>query len=344
MNDMLYAEQGGKMKRITILGFASGLAMLCVLATAARVAQARASHSAPSATSVPAAGSFSRSAALPSASPSLFAAGPAAGDIFSFAPAHLTALATGSFYNLFSGAGLSSALTVLCAVAVAAVSIQTTTTQHTTTKRRTMSTGSLLNPASLHATAPAVYHVRFHTTKGDFTIEVVRAWAPNGADRFYNLIEHHFYDNAELFRVLPGFVVQFGIPADPKYGRIWANANIKDDPVKESNTLGYVTYAQSSAPNSRSTQVFINLGNNARLDGMHFAPFGKVTEGMSVIQSFYNGYGEQITGLQDRITNEGNTFLQANYPNLDKIITARVVPAAPAHPATHTTPHPSSSR
>jgi peptidyl-prolyl cis-trans isomerase A (cyclophilin A) len=236
-----------------------------------------------------------------------------------------------------------SALTLCCALAPVAVSAQTSTsTTNRTTQRRHMATGSLLNPASLHATAPAVFHVRFHTTKGDFTMEVVRAWAPNGADRFYNLVEHHFYDNAEFFRVLPGFVVQFGIPADPKYGKIWTNANIKDDPVKESNTPGYVTYAQSSAPNSRSTQLFINLGNNARLDGMRFAPFGKVTEGMSVVQSFNSQYGEQASGQQDRITNEGNAFLDSAFPGLDKIITARVVPAAPAHPATHTTPHPSS--
>ncbi|MFZ0638786.1 MAG: peptidylprolyl isomerase [Candidatus Acidiferrales bacterium] len=203
-------------------------------------------------------------------------------------------------------------------------------------------TGSLLHPASLHATAPAVYHVRFRTTKGDFTIEVTRAWAPNGADRFYNLVEHHFYDDATLFRVVPKFVVQFGIPADPRYGKIWTNANIKDDPVKESNLPGYVTYAQSSAPNSRSTQVFINFGDNSRLDAMNFAPFGKVTEGMAVVESFYGGYADQPTGLQDRITNEGNAFLEKNFPKLDKIITARVVPAAPAHPAAHTPPHPSS--
>lgn len=205
-----------------------------------------------------------------------------------------------------------------------------------------MSTGSLLNPASLHATAPAVFHVRFHTTKGDFTVEVVRAWAPNGADRFYNLVEHHFYDDASLFRVHAGFVVQFGIPANPRYGKIWANANIKDDPVKQSNLPGYVTYAQSTQPNTRSTQIFVNLADNSFLDAKGFAPFGKITEGMPVVQSLYSGYGEQTTELQDRIYSEGNAFLDKNFPKLDKIITARVVPAAPAHPATHTAPHPAS--
>lgn len=195
-------------------------------------------------------------------------------------------------------------------------------------------TASLLHPATLHATAPAEYLVKFHTTKGDFTVKVTRAWAPNGADRFYNLVEHRFYDDAALFRVVPKFVVQFGIPADARYGKIWADANIKDDPVKQSNLPGYVTYAQSSAPNSRSTQVFINYGDNSRLDSMNFAPFGKVTEGMDVVEAFYSGYGEQTTQLQDRIYNEGNAFLDKNFPKLDKIITARVehIPAA-AHPA-----------
>ena len=228
----------------------------------------------------------------------------------------------------------SAALAALCAFALS--SFAQTKTVHHSTQRRTMSAaGSLLHPESLHATAPAVYHVKFHTTKGDFTIEVTRAWAPNGADRFYNLIEHHFYDNCTLFRVVPHFVVQFGIPGDPKIGRIWTNANIKDDPVKQSNIRGNITYAQSSAPNSRSTQVFINYGDNSRLDEMRFAPFGKVTEGMSVVDSFYGGYADQPTNLQDQITDQGNAFLEKNFPKLDKIITARVVPASTgaAHPA-----------
>jgi len=222
-------------------------------------------------------------------------------------------------------------VTVFCVFAALTGSTQAQTVHHQTKRRTMSSTGSLLHPASLHATAPAVYYVKFHTTKGDFTMEVTRAWAPHGADRFYNLVEHHFYDDATLFRVVPHFVVQFGIPADPRYGRIWNNANIKDDPVKESNLAGYVTYAQSSAPNSRSTQVFINYGDNSRLDSMGFAPFAKVVEGMSVVESFYGGYADQPTGLQDRIVNQGNAFLEKNFPKLDKIITARIVPA-PAHP------------
>jgi peptidyl-prolyl cis-trans isomerase A (cyclophilin A) len=229
-------------------------------------------------------------------------------------------------------ASLSSALAFLCVFSAAAVSAQTSTTHKSTQGRSMSTTGSLLNPASLHATAPAVYYVRFHTTKGDFTIQVTRSWAPNGADRFYNLIEHHFYDGATFFRVVPKFVVQFGIPADPKYGKIWANANIQDDPVTQSNLPGYITYAQTGSPNSRSTQVFINYGSNTFLDSQRFAPFGKVTEGMDVVQSFNSQYGDQPTSQQGRITNEGNTYLDSTFPGLDKIITARVVPAPAAAP------------
>jgi cyclophilin family peptidyl-prolyl cis-trans isomerase len=227
-------------------------------------------------------------------------------------------------FALFIGLGL------LMTIASPSLLAQT----HKTTRRKTVSTvPSLLHPASLHAKAPEVYLVKFHTSKGDFTMKVTRAWAPLGADRFYNLVEHHFYDGAAFFRAVPKFVVQFGIPADPRYGKIWSSANIQDDPVKESNLPGYVTYAQSQAPNSRSTQVFINLRDNSFLDAQRFAPFGKVTEGMKVVESFYSDYGDQPTPLQDRIYNEGNVFLDKNFPKLDKVITARVEPAAAAsHP------------
>lgn len=223
----------------------------------------------------------------------------------------------------------------LCASAALAASAQTGTT-HTTTQRRHMSTASLLHPASLHATAPHVYHVRFHTTKGYFTVEVTRAWAPIGADRFYNLCLHHFYDGASLFRVVPGFVVQFGLSASPNISKAWANANIKDDPVSQSNDRGYITFA-TAGPNTRTTQVFINLVNNGRLDGMGFAAFGKVTEGMDVVDKFYGGYGDHGPD-QDRLTREGKPYVEKDFPKLDSIITAHIVVPA-AHPATHTTPH-----
>src|SRR5271166_5863155 len=134
-------------------------------------------------------------------------------------------------------------------------------------------TGNLANPAALKEAAPPVYKVRFDTSKGPFVVEVHRDWAPNGADRFYNLVKSGFFDDTRFFRVVTGFMVQFGINGDPAVASKWQNANIPDDPVKESNKPGYVTFAQTGAPNSRSTQVFINYGDNARLDATRFAPF-----------------------------------------------------------------------
>jgi peptidyl-prolyl cis-trans isomerase A (cyclophilin A) len=207
-----------------------------------------------------------------------------------------------------------------------------------TTRRRTLSTtASLLHPATLHARAPEAFLVKFHTTKGDFTMKVTRSWAPLGADRFYNLVLHHFYDGASLFRVVPGFVVQFGLPADPRIGRAWANANIKDDPVVKSNLEGYVSYAMGG-PNTRTTQVFINLVNNTRLDSMGFAPFGQVVEGMDVVKQFYGGYGDNGPD-QGRLTNEGKAYVEKSFPKLDTILTARIEPVAAAHPVpTHPKP------
>ena len=142
---------------------------------------------------------------------------------------------------------------------------------------------ALLNPASLHEQAPAEFTVKFVTTKGDFTVKVTRAWAPLGADRFYNLAKHHFFDNAAFFRVVPGFIVQFGLSADPKVARVWRAANFKDDKVTQSNKRGTITFA-TAGPNTRTTQLFINFGNNAGLDGQGFSPFGEVTDGMGWLQ------------------------------------------------------------
>jgi peptidyl-prolyl cis-trans isomerase A (cyclophilin A) len=195
----------------------------------------------------------------------------------------------------------------------------------------------LLHPATLKAQAPAEYDAKFTTTKGDFVVHVTRAWAPLGADRFYNLVKHHFYDGAALFRVVSGFVVQFGLGPDPAVNKAWADAMIKDDPVTQSNKPGYVTYA-AGGQNTRTTQVFINLGNNAALDKYpdHFAPFGQVTSGMDVVQQFYSGYADAPTGKQGEITSGGKAFLEKNYPKLDIIKAAVIVPsetAAPAAPA-----------
>jgi peptidyl-prolyl cis-trans isomerase A (cyclophilin A) len=181
----------------------------------------------------------------------------------------------------------------------------------------------LLHPASLHAKAPAVYRVAFKTTRGTFVVTVHRVWAPLGADRFYNLVRAHFFDGVTFFRVVKGFVVQFGISPDPAVSRAWQNATIKDDPVKASNTPGTITFADAG-PSTRTTQVFVNLGNNASLDGQGFSPFGRVTSGMSVVDHLYGGYGEQPTNDQQQMSSQGNAFLRKHFPKLDGIVTARI--------------------
>jgi peptidyl-prolyl cis-trans isomerase A (cyclophilin A) len=190
------------------------------------------------------------------------------------------------------------------------------------------SRGSLLNPASLNAKAPDVFKAQFTTTKGDFTIEVHRDWAPIGADRFYNLVKNGFFTNAAFFRVVPNFMVQFGLSANPAVNKAWQNANLKDDPVKESNKRGMVTFAKTSLPNSRSTQLYINFGDNAGLDPQGFAPFGSVIEGMDVVDKINSSYGERPE--QDKITNEGDAYIMKNFPMIDKIKLAKVLPAEPA--------------
>src|SRR5437016_9059232 len=154
---------------------------------------------------------------------------------------------------------------------------------------------ALKNPAALKETAPGMYKVNFDTSAGAFEIEVHRDWAPNGADRFYNLVKNGFYDNARFFRVIPGFMVQFGISGDAPINAVLRNARIPRDPVKESNKRGYVTFAMqggANGPDTRTTQVFINFRDNANLDGIGFAPFGMVTKGMDVVDKLYAGYGE----------------------------------------------------
>ena len=182
----------------------------------------------------------------------------------------------------------------------------------------------LLHPATLKAKAPARYTVAFTTTKGRFEVTVNRSWAPRGADRFYNLVHPRFFDGIEFFRVVKGFVVQFGISGYPAVSRAWQNATIPDDPVKASNARGTITFADAG-PNSRTTQVFVNLGNNARLDSLGFAPFGKVTKGMFVVDRLYAGYGEQPTGTQPQIEAQGNAFLKQRFPKLDSVLTAKIV-------------------
>jgi peptidyl-prolyl cis-trans isomerase A (cyclophilin A) len=186
---------------------------------------------------------------------------------------------------------------------------------------------SLLNPASLRAKAPAEFKAQFTTTKGDFVVEVHRDWAPLGADRFYNLVKSGFFTNAAFFRVVKGFVVQFGLSANPAVNKAWESAKIVDDPVKESNKEGYVVFA-TAGPNTRTTQLFINFGDNARLDQMGFAPFGKVVEGMDVVNQIYAGYAERPD--QGLITAEGDAYISKNFPMIDKIKLAKILPAEPA--------------
>ena len=199
-----------------------------------------------------------------------------------------------------------------------------------------MSHASLLNPASLTARAPAEFKVGFTTSAGDFVIEVHRDWAPMGADRFYNLVRRGFFTNASFFRVVPGFVVQFGLNADPALNHVWERAKIQDDPVKQTNKPGTLVFA-TAGPNTRTTQLFINFGDNGRLDGMGFAPFGEVVAGMDVVDKIYAGYGEQPR--QDLITSQGNAYIAKNFPKIDRIKFARVIPATPAQARPGTAAH-----
>jgi peptidyl-prolyl cis-trans isomerase A (cyclophilin A) len=186
---------------------------------------------------------------------------------------------------------------------------------------------ALMKHAALTEQAPSVYKARFDTSKGMFIIEVHRDWAPNGADRFYNLVKNGFYDEDRFFRVITGFMVQFGINGTPLLSAQWENANIKDDPVTQSNEQGFVTFA-TRGPNTRTTQVFINYKDNHGLDSQGFAPFGQVTLGMAVVESLYNGYGEGAPRgsgpSQSRIQADGNPYLLSQFPKLDYITKAAI--------------------
>jgi peptidyl-prolyl cis-trans isomerase A (cyclophilin A) len=176
--------------------------------------------------------------------------------------------------------------------------------------------------------APEVYQVNLDTSKGPVVIEVHRAWAPIGADHFYSLVKTGFFDGARFFRVVRNFVVQFGINGDPQTNRLWTTVSLPDDPVKEHNTRGTITYA-TRGPNTRTTQVFINLKDNrGSLDSTGFAPFGKVTTGMDVVDSFYNSYGDMPPRGQgpdpSQIQVQGNEYLQIHFPRLDYIKKATI--------------------
>jgi peptidyl-prolyl cis-trans isomerase A (cyclophilin A) len=183
---------------------------------------------------------------------------------------------------------------------------------------------ALLDPAKLDVKAPQLYDVKFETTAGDFVVSVHRTWAPLGADRFYNLVKNKFYDGNKIFRVVPGFVVQFGISPYPAVSKAWEDARIDDDTITQHNQRGAVTFA-GAGPNTRTTQIFINLGDNTRLDSDQFAPFAAVTEGMDVIEQLYSGYADTPTENQGQMFAQGDTYFEEQYPKLDEIKTARVI-------------------
>ena len=188
----------------------------------------------------------------------------------------------------------------------------------------------LSNPASaaMRQRAPGTFRARFETRKGSFVIAVQRDWAPLGADRFYNLVKSGYFDGARFFRVIPGFMAQFGIHGDPQVAAAWRDATIPDDPVRQHNTRGAVSFA-TAGPGTRTTQLFINYGDNSQLDGMGFAPFGQVVEGMDVVDALYGGYGEGAPRGrgpdQGRIQLEGNVYLEREFPRLDYVRVASIV-------------------
>jgi peptidyl-prolyl cis-trans isomerase A (cyclophilin A) len=182
----------------------------------------------------------------------------------------------------------------------------------------------LLNPALLNETAPEKFQAKFDTSQGEFVIEVTKAWSPIGADRFYNLVKNGYFDNCRFFRVISGFMAQVGMNGDPKITQAWKNFPIKDDQVKQSNKRGYVTFAKTGAPNSRTVQIFINYSDrNAQLDKDGFSPFGKVIKNMEAVDALYSGYGESPS--QSMIQAQGNAYLQKEFPKLDFIKTATIV-------------------
>ncbi len=224
--------------------------------------------------------------------------------------------------------------TTLAQTPAAAPKSQSTTTA--TKKPATSSTAahaatydhSLLHPSLLKDKAPDTYVVKFVTTRGDFTVTVKRASAPLGADRFYNLVKHHFYDNAVFFRTIPNFVTQFGISSYPAVSAAWKKTEFKDDPVTETNKKGSLVFATAGA-NTRTTQVFINLKDNTPLDRSGFAPFGMVDgDGMKVVEMLYDQYGDNID--QEQVEKTGKAYLDKNFPKLDVIKSATIISPAPA--------------
>lgn len=191
-----------------------------------------------------------------------------------------------------------------------------------------LSKAKLRNPASLNEKAPDTYKAKFDTSKGLFVIEVHRDWAPLGADRFYNLVKNGFYDDTRFFRVLDNFMAQIGMNGNPEIQKAWTSARLQDDPVKQSNKRGLVTFAHGG-PNTRTTQFFINFGDNSSsLDRQGFPPIGQVISGMEVVDKLYSGYGEGAPRgrgpSQGQIMSEGNAYLVKEFPKLDYVKKATI--------------------
>lgn len=183
---------------------------------------------------------------------------------------------------------------------------------------------ALTNPAKAVEKAPDNFRVKFETTAGDFQVDVVRDWSPHGVDRFYNLVKIGYFEDVAFYRVMKGFMAQFGFHGDPAVNKAWSSAFIVDDPVKMSNTTGRLVFANMGRPNSRSTQFFINYGENRNLDNMGFAPFGEVVgDGMDVVRALYGDYGECAPRgrgpHQGYLSQQGNAYLKENFPKLDYI-------------------------
>jgi peptidyl-prolyl cis-trans isomerase A (cyclophilin A) len=208
----------------------------------------------------------------------------------------------------------SLVVTLIALSATAAVGAQTAPAAAT----------KLRNPAALTEKAPATYKAKFDTSAGAFVVQVHRDWAPLGADRFYNLVKNGFFDDARFFRVIDNFMVQFGINGNAAVQQAWLNTQLKDDPVKQSNKTGYITFA-TAGPNTRTTQVFINFKDNAGLDRQGFAPFGEVTSGMDVVNKLYSGYGEKPNAGNAYLM-KGNAYVTKDFPKLDYIKKATIEP------------------
>jgi peptidyl-prolyl cis-trans isomerase A (cyclophilin A) len=243
--------------------------------------------------------------------------------------------------------GVAFVATILCTVVLAQTQAPATTPAPAKPKSTTTTAAkpapaatydrTLLKPYLLKEQAPATFQVKFDTTRGPFTVTVTRASAPLGADRFYNLVKHHYFDNAYFFRVVPGFVAQFGLSAYPPVTAVWEKAKIKDDPHSQSNKKATLVFA-TAGPNTRTTQLFINLKDNTSLDSQGFTPFGVVDgDGMKVVEMLYDQYGDSAGMDQEAITKGGKKYIETKWPRLDMIKTATLVgnaaPATPAKPA-----------